>query len=416
LTGSVGSRIGGAGARTLGELVRFCVVGGLGLVVNLVVFATCIWALHVPPMAAAVCAFWAAVFHNYVLNRRWTFPGRAGAFAGQGTRFLLISVGGLTLNLVFLSALTGAAVPELTAQTIAVVLVTPTTFTLNKVWTFRQGSNPAPAPSENPSFRIAPKSVCVCVPTYNEAENVQRFVRALLDQFERSAIEGTVLVIDDGSPDGTGALADAIAETDSRAHVLHRSEKSGLGSAYQAGFRWALEREFDLVAQMDCDFSHDPSSLPLLFDACRESDLAIGSRYVPGGRVENWPVSRRLISRFGSLYARTLLGVQVQDFTGGFKCFRRQVLEVVRFESAEARGYGFQIELTYRVFRAGFRVTEVPIVFRDRVAGESKMSTSIAREAAVLVLRLRSSPDLEPLTPVRATDIVLPASGSSEIA
>jgi glycosyltransferase XagB len=395
LTARLRRRMAGAGRRTVAELLRFCVIGGLGLVVNLCVFAICIWALQLAPMVAAICAFCVAVFHNYALNRRWTFPGGAGVSAGQGARFLVISVGGLALNLIFLNALTGAAVPELLAQTIAIVLVTPTTFALNKFWTFHHRSTVALLPPRDQSPSTTPRSVCVCVPTYNEADNVRPFVYTLLDQFDGHEIDGAVLIIDDASPDGTGALADELAENDRRVHVLHRPEKRGLGSAYQAGFRWAIERDFDVIAQMDCDFSHDPHALPQLLDASRGSDVVIGSRYVPGGRVENWPLSRRIISRCGSFYARALLRVPVRDFTGGFKCFRRQVLENVPFESAEARGYGFQIELTYRAVQSGFRVVEVPIVFRDRVAGESKMSASIAREAALLVLRLRSSRDFQ---------------------
>jgi dolichol-phosphate mannosyltransferase len=234
-------------------------------------------------------------------------------------------------------------------------------------------------------------SVCVCVPTYNEATNVEAFVSALLAEFERRAIDGSVLVIDDGSPDGTGELADRLSEQDGRVQVLHRSEKAGLGRAYQAGFEWALDRGFDLIAQMDCDFSHDPTSLSDLLEATRTADLVLGSRYVTGGRVSGWPLRRRLISRGGCWYARTLLGLPIRDLTSGFKCFRRGVLEQIPFGQAEARGYGFQIETTHMAQRAGLRVAEVPIVFRDRTAGRSKMSPAIALEAALLVLKLRLS-------------------------
>jgi dolichol-phosphate mannosyltransferase len=242
-------------------------------------------------------------------------------------------------------------------------------------------------------------SVCICVPTYNEAENVEPFVNALLAVFDRDGIDGTVLVIDDGSPDGTGELADRLNERDQRVRVLHRNLKSGIGRAYQAGFAWALERGFDLIAQMDCDFSHDPASLCALLAATRRADLAIGSRYVEGGGVRGWPLRRRLISRGGCWYARTLLRLPVLDLTGGFKCFRRQVLEQLPYLRAEAHGYGFQIETTYRSVQAGLRVVEVPIVFRDRFAGDSKMSLAITCEAALLVLKLRLSPNLKPREP-----------------
>jgi dolichol-phosphate mannosyltransferase len=249
------------------------------------------------------------------------------------------------------------------------------------------------APAASETGQGAVRSVCVCVPTYNEAGNVERFVGALLAVFDSRAIDGTVLVIDDGSPDGTGELADRLSECDPRVQVLHRLSKGGIGTAYQAGFDWAVVGRFDVIAQMDCDFSHDPETLPLLLEAACESDLVIGSRYVPGGGVRDWPLARRLVSRGGCWYARTLLRVPVRDLTGGFKCFRRQALERVPYAQAEARGYGFQIETTYRALRAGLKVSEVPIVFRDRTIGGSKMSLAIALEAALLVLRLRKSHD-----------------------
>ncbi len=232
------------------------------------------------------------------------------------------------------------------------------------------------------------RRICVCVPTYEEAENLRPFVTELLRVFDGAKLDGTVLVIDDASPDGTGAIAEELAAEDTRVHVLHRTEKNGLGRAYQAGFAWALEHEFDLVAQMDCDFSHDPRSLPRLINATRRSGVAIGSRYVQGGAVLDWPLGRRLVSRAGSVYARTILRLPVHDATSGFKCFRRDVLAAVDPGTADAKGYGFQIELTHRAATAGYPVREIPIAFRDRKAGRSKMTTSIAAEAAVIVLRL----------------------------
>ena len=219
---------------------------------------------------------------------------------------------------------------------------------------------------------------CVCLPTYNELENLEPMVAALLD---RLGPDDTVLVIDDGSPDGTGRLADRLAEEHDRVAVLHRAVKEGLGPAYLAGFRRALADGAELVLEMDCDFSHDPDDVPRLIAAAADSDLVLGSRYVKGGRVENWGVARRFVSRAGSLYAQVLLFAPVRDLTGGFKCYRREVLERIDLDAVSSRGYAFQIETTYRALRAGFRVVEIPITFSDREAGSSKMSRSIVVEA-----------------------------------
>jgi len=226
----------------------------------------------------------------------------------------------------------------------------------------------------------------VVLPTFNEAENIERMVEALdpkLDPGDR------ILIVDDNSPDGTGRIADRIAAGDRRVSVLHRTRKEGLGPAYLAGFREALAGGADLVVQMDADFSHDPAYLPRLLAASGEADLVIGSRYVPGGGVTEWGRARRLLSRGGSLYARRILGVEVRDLTGGFKCFRREVLEALDFERVAASGYSFQVEMTWRTIEAGFTVMEVPITFRERDFGESKMSLAIVAEAAWRVPALR---------------------------
>jgi dolichol-phosphate mannosyltransferase len=236
-----------------------------------------------------------------------------------------------------------------------------------------------------PSTGSGRTNALVCLPTYNERENVEAITAAIL----AAVADLDVLVIDDGSPDGTGALADAIAAREPRVHVLHRTAKEGLGKAYLAGFAWALARGYELVLEMDADFSHDPKHLPALLEKAREADLVLGSRYVPGGGTVNWGVGRRLLSRAGSLYARTLLGVGVRDLTGGFKCFRREVLEGIALETVECTGYAFQIELTYRAIRRGFRVAEVPIVFADRRVGQSKMSRRIVLEAVRKVWGMR---------------------------
>jgi dolichol-phosphate mannosyltransferase len=232
-----------------------------------------------------------------------------------------------------------------------------------------------------------PRAV-LCLPTYNERENLEPMVRALAGALDTD--RDRVLVIDDGSPDGTGALADRLADELAWVSVLHRATKEGLGPAYVAGFREALAAGAELVLEMDCDFSHDPADVVRLIRACEEgADLALGSRYVRGGGTVNWGRLRKLVSRGGSLYARLVLGVGVRDLTGGFKCFRRSTLEAIDLDAIAARGYGFQIEGTYRVLRQGLRVVEVPITFTDRRVGESKMSGGIVVEAMLQVPALR---------------------------
>jgi dolichol-phosphate mannosyltransferase len=235
----------------------------------------------------------------------------------------------------------------------------------------------------------APARFLVCVPTYDERENLERMIEAL-EAVRAQLSTGDVLVIDDSSPDGTGALADELAAARPWLHVLHRPSKQGLGRAYLDGFRWALARDYDYVLEMDCDFSHDPAAIPSLLAAAQDgADLVLGSRYCEGGRVENWGRIRRLISSAGCFYARTLLGVRVRDLTGGFKCFRRAVLEAIELAAVDAQGYQFQIEMTYRALLLGFTVQEVPITFADRIAGGSKMSRSIVYEAMRRVPLLR---------------------------
>ena len=229
----------------------------------------------------------------------------------------------------------------------------------------------------------------VVLPTFNEAENVEAIVRAALIHLAATGKSHHVLVVDDNSPDGTGGIADRLATELEQVEVLHRSRKQGIGPAYLAGFERALEAGAELVLEMDCDFSHDPADLPRLIGAAGTADLVLGSRYVAGGGVTDWGFVRRAVSRAGSVYARVLLGVGVQDLTGGFKCFRREVLQELDFAAVGTDGYGFQIEMTYRAIRAGFRVAEVPILFRERRVGASKMSTRIALEAFWKVPALR---------------------------
>jgi len=224
----------------------------------------------------------------------------------------------------------------------------------------------------------------ICLPTYDERANIEAMLRAL------QPLGVHVLVVDDNSPDGTGEIADGLAQELDFVSVLHRSTKEGLGPAYVAGFRRALADGAELILEMDCDFSHDPADVPRLIAACDAgADVALGSRYVPGGGTENWGRIRRLVSTGGSWYARKLLGVGIRDLTGGFKCYRRRVLERIDLDAIRARGYAFQIETTYRAIRAGFDVVEVPIVFADRTAGQSKMSRTIVLEAITQVPALR---------------------------
>jgi dolichol-phosphate mannosyltransferase len=226
----------------------------------------------------------------------------------------------------------------------------------------------------------------VIVPTFNERDNIPRLVATILAQDVRLEI----LIVDDNSPDGTGAVAEEIAERNPRLHVLHRARKLGLGTAYLTGFRWALERKYELIFEMDADFSHDPSHLPQFLDAIETADVVLGSRYQRGRvTVVNWPMTRLMLSYSANAYARTVTGLPLWDATGGFKCFRRKVLEAIDLNAVKSNGYAFQIEMSFRAWKRGFRIVEIPIVFHDRTEGESKMSKKIIREAVWMVWRLR---------------------------
>lgn len=225
----------------------------------------------------------------------------------------------------------------------------------------------------------------VIIPTYNEKENVEPLLQRVFA--EVPGIE--VLIVDDNSPDGTGAIADRAAAADPRVHVMHRPGKLGLGSAYIAGFRYALERDYEAVFEMDADFSHSPESLPVFLRELETADLVLGSRYLYGVTVVNWPLKRLILSYGANVYSRIITGMRVKDLTGGFKCFRRRVLEAVDWSRVRSDGYAFQIEITFKAWRKGFRIREIPIVFVDRKAGESKMSRRIVWEAAWMVWRLR---------------------------
>jgi len=225
----------------------------------------------------------------------------------------------------------------------------------------------------------------ILLPTYNEKENIEQIIPAILEQDDRLFI----LVIDDNSPDGTGKIADRIASENPRVMVLHREKKEGLGQAYIAGFKWALERDYDYIFEMDADFSHDPKYLSDFLDSIRENDIVLGSRYISGVNVVNWPIMRLLLSYYANVYTRIVTGLPLRDATGGFKCFRRKVLESINLDDVRSNGYSFQIEMSMRAHKKGFKIKEIPIIFYDRTAGVSKMSKGIVREAIVMVWRLR---------------------------
>jgi len=229
----------------------------------------------------------------------------------------------------------------------------------------------------------------IVVPTYNEAGNIEEFLAAVLAATSFGDIQ--ILVVDDGSPDGTGAIVDRISQSESRVSILHRSGKQGLGTAYVAGFRWGLEKGFDALIEMDADFSHDPKYLPEMLRLLQSHDAVLGSRYVPGGGTQNWGLGRKLLSRGGSLYARLILGAPLRDFTGGFNGWKKEVLESIQLSSLRSDGYSFQIELKYRSFKKGFKCVEFPILFVDRKVGHSKMSRRIVLEALWRVWTLRRS-------------------------
>jgi dolichol-phosphate mannosyltransferase len=395
------------------QLLRFCLVGASGFAINFAVFAAALagGVQHVP---AAAAAFVVAMASNFACNRAWTFGAGGVATVPQAARFAAVSTAACLFSLLVVELLIGTAgVPELAAQPASVVAALPLSFAGNRNWAFA-GREPAPAPAL--PREVIPPATWVVVPTYNEAENIAALVDSVLPQLAAAAGEHRILIVDDSSPDGTGAIADRLAAELEAVEVLHRTAKDGLGRAYAAGFTRALAGGAELVIQMDADLSHDPQHIPALIAAAADADLVLGSRYVTGGGVENWGMCRRALSRGGSWYARTVLGVRIRDLTGGFKCFRRDLLERLAAGGFETAGFGFQVELTYRSLRSGATVCEVPIRFRDRQAGTSKMSSHIVVEALwrVIALRLRGA-RLDASTRLQRSLPQLPATRSLQV-
>ena len=366
--------------------MRFALVGGVGYAVNLVVYDGLTRVAGVHYALAATAAFTVAVVNNYLWNRTWTFRVFRGSPLGQGTRFLVVSLAGLAVDLVVLRLLVRSGVAATPAQAVAVVVAMPVTFLGSKLWSFR----PEPTFTAEPVYVIPPDltspRAVVCLPTYDERENLEPMIRALLSVLGPRDV---VLVVDDDSPDGTGELADAIALRSPSVGVMHRTGKSGLGRAYLDAFRYALDIGAELVVQMDCDFSHDPNDVPRLINAAADADLVVGSRYVAGGSADGLTAARRVLSRGGCAYARLVLGAPVRDLTGGFKCHRRASIERIDLDRISSSGYGFQIETSFRELEQGARVAEIPIHFRERAEGASKMTGAIAFEALLKVLQLR---------------------------
>jgi dolichol-phosphate mannosyltransferase len=377
------------GAESLSEVVRFGLVGVSGVAVNTGSLYVLHGLLGWPLIPASVLAVEAAIVNNFLWNDRWTFSARDKT-PYRFFRFNLVSLGGLAINtsvLALLVALTRAH--YLVANLVAIGAAMAWNFAVNSRWTWRSRRRAQSRPHFTKGETMTDD--LVIVPTYNEAENIESLVRRILERGPFS-----ILIVDDRSPDGTGRLANALAhENHGRVAVLHRESKDGLGSAYRAGLAHALDNGASRIYQMDADLSHDPATLPLLREELMNgSDLVIGSRYVSGGGVSGWPWWRRALSRGGSLYAGTILGLPVRDLTGGFKGWRRETLEAISPGETRSNGYAFQIETTYRATIVGAQVREVPIRFADRELGASKMGWPIVFEAVRMVplMRLRRPP------------------------
>jgi dolichol-phosphate mannosyltransferase len=358
-------------------------VGASGVVVN----SGMLWLLKgsggLPLAAASALAIETAIWNNFLLNDAWTFfEERRRSWWVRALAFHATAATAASINLGLLLVLvTWPGLNYLIANLIAIAAAASVNYGVSTLWTWRPAS---PRPRETSESQRDMGRNIVVVPTYNEAQNVERLVEAVLAQ----GPDYEVLIVDDASPDGTGDLVAARASNEPRLHLLRRKGKLGLGTAYVDGFQEAIRLGAGLVLQMDCDFSHDPAALPWLVAAAAQADVVIGSRYVAGGETVGWPRHRRLISEGASLACRALLGIPMRDVTGGFKCWRRQVLENLPLENVRCRGFAFQIEMNYLCWRDGYSAMEVPVTFVDRQQGRSKMSLAITLEAAALLWRL----------------------------
>jgi len=368
----------------LPRVARFALVGATGVGVN----SGVLWLLKegagFPLAAASALAIETALWNNFLLNDAWTFhkERQRRPWWTRALAFHVTAATAAVLNLGLLLLLVAwPGLNYLVANLIAIGAAASVNYSLNTLWTWRP-----PAPRPRAMTPTAPPSgrKIVVVPTYNEAQNVERLIDAVLEQ----GPSYEVLIVDDASPDGTGGLVKTRAEREPRVHLLSRGGKLGLGTAYVDGFREAVRLGAELVIQMDCDLSHDPAALPRLAAAAAAADMVIGSRYVAGGRTTGWPWYRRLVSEGTSLACRALLGVPVHDVTGGFKCWRRRVLEALPLEEVRSRGFAFQIEMNYLCWREGYSIAEVPVNFVNRQHGRSKMSLAIGLETAALLWRL----------------------------
>ena len=389
----------------VGRLFSFLCIGGFAALINVLCFSIVYYRMErlfngfLAYMLAFLVATEVSIFANFIPNDRITFRYLSGQIRSWGTRclrFHLTSIGGtgLTFGLSF-SLFHLLHVPPLLAQAAALLIATAFNFVFHHLFTYRHTQKTTGTPNNNwlekghtiePGGQATMKTLII-IPTYNEVENLP----LLLKEIFFYAPQNDVLIVDDNSPDGTGALAEELRRQDTRIHVLHRSGKLGLGTAYVAGFQYALAHQYDAAFEMDADFSHDPRYLPEFLAAIEHTDVVIGSRYIPEGRMPNWSFIRRLVSGSGNLFARFMLGISVRDCTSGFRCYRHSVLQNLDLETIQSQGYAFQVEMMYRVIQQGFKVVEMPITFVDRRLGTSKMSHKIIIEAFTYVLRTRFS-------------------------
>lgn len=399
------------------QFLRFCVVGSLNAIIDFAILNALLWAY--PTTSTEKILFYnslavlLASTNSFFCNKYWTFQQRQSITLSEVWRFAVVASATTAMNDA-LMLLLSKLFPDVMRSTLiganamklaAIIGTMSISFFGMRLWVFfqkgRSGAKPADSTLLTTSLVTAAVHISdrltvhvkamsgmrtlIIIPTYNEIENLPLLLRDIFSY----APATNILIVDDNSPDGTGKLADEMAQKNPHIHVLHRPGKLGLGTAYIAGFKYAIAHKYDAAFEMDADFSHDPRYLPDFLNAIRNADLVIGSRYIPGGNTPNWSKTRRLISGFGNIFARFVLGIGVHDCTGGYRCYRRQLLETLNLDDIESRGYAFQIEMTYRVMQSGFKIVETPITFMDRRLGTSKMSRKIMIEAFTYVLRAR---------------------------